>query len=244
VTPSHGPNPDRRERRTWRALAAVGWPRTFVADPVDPARGTLQRGGRVTAVVFLDAWTRYTLPGVIACRNAVGRPHGPQLELEDGRLTFVKRFEDGVLRSAEQIAPDGGTWCRSRFVDGFGTEVRFHPDGSLWELEWRMDGRLWTYRQGPVTRPLEEVILLDGGTPHGPHRRWSALGELEAGYPKWFVSGVEVAGPDYDRARAADPTLRPRLAADDVPERSAPDLSRVWLRTDVRAGVGVEPVQV
>lgn len=239
MTPSRGPNPDRRERRTWRALAAVGWPHTFVADPVDPARGTLQRGGRVTAVVFLDAWTRNTLPGVIVCRNAVGRPHGPQLELEDGRLTFVKRFVDGELRSAEQIAPDGGTWCRSRFVDGFGTEVRLHPDGSLWELEWRIADRLWAYRQGPMTRPLEEVFLLDGGTPHGPHRRWSAFGELEAGYPKYFVSGVEVAASAYDEACDADPTLQPRRRSDDAPDRACPELSGVWLRTDVRASAGL-----
>lgn len=153
-----------------------------------------------------------------------GVAHGTRYFWDSGVLTNAEPYFEGKMHgTCRQWDVEGtllGTYelCHGTGVDvwrdrddrGRVTIVETHPlkDGKLHGFD------RWWARENEV---FEECHFV-GGKRHGIERHWTE-GQLDDGFPRFWVEDRKVGQEEYMRAVAADPTLPEYRAEDDQPGR-------------------------
>lgn len=182
--------------------------------------GELRLGDRVLARL---CWHDDGAVGIEQPLDARGRCHGLHRELhENGQSSWQVPWRAGKQHGlAKQFDRNGRLLMTSRFVRGAGVDIYCDDEGAVQELrEFEDDVRHGVERWGDPTRPYIEEHLFRGKN-HGIVRHWRGA-KLEAGYPRYFVEGMEVTRSIYRAACREHPELPPDRRGDDHPARELP----------------------
>jgi hypothetical protein len=167
-----------------------------------------------------------------------GKTHGTHSEWNsDGKLMFRKTYVNGKAHGVARqwstrkgkligkFPMNNGTGVDLWWHDWPGrihlSEVRYMRNGLLHGVEWWLNSNeksVWSER------------WWRNGKKHGIERQWNYSGNLQKGFPKYFLSDSQVSRSDYLKASAQDPTLLPYRSVDNKPERSFPSEIRKHLR--------------
>ncbi|MFW6053853.1 MAG: toxin-antitoxin system YwqK family antitoxin [Persicimonas sp.] len=151
------------------------------------------------------------------------KPHGPQYEFQDGHLSCITHYIDGLEHGiAIQYFADGSILGQYEMDHGTGTDLWYNDDtGLLAEERECRDGnvhgnaRWWDdYEGGRVWK--EEHYKHNRR--HGIFRQWED-DELVDGFPKFFVDDEGVSRDEYLEAAREDVNLPRYRVAEDAPER-------------------------
>ena len=102
-------------------------------------------------------------------------------------------------------------------------DVWCDDDGSIAESHPLVNGTLHGAQRWWATndRVYEETWFVSGAR-HGVARRWTTTGDLEDGYPTFYLADAEISRESYMEAVNRDESLRPYLVSDDSPVRKPP----------------------
>ncbi|QDG53094.1 hypothetical protein FIV42_20795 [Persicimonas caeni] len=152
------------------------------------------------------------------------QPHGPWYEFQDGHLSFITRYIDGLEHGvATQYLADGSVLGQYEMTLGTGTDLWYNYNTGLLaeEREYR-DGKVHGYERvwddfdgGRVWREEHYKQNLR----HGIFREWDDE-ELVGGYPKFFIDDEEIGREEYIEAAREDATLPRYRVAEDAPGRT------------------------
>ena len=219
-----------RPRRRWPGRAAQPQPR-IPASAEERVSAVDKAGAKSQSEFWLNGklvgrahWNPDGTPSIaVGMRN--GALYGHQITYHDDGTLYAEPLVDGLLHGlAKQYDPRGRLLLVSPFRHGTGTDFWCDERGRLAEEHPLLHGkpsgieRWWVEDQRSI---YSETQWLDGEW-HGVARQWTTGGELDAGFPRFFVRGTKVSKRTYLQTARTDPSLLRYRTADDCPEREVP----------------------
>lgn len=168
-----------------------------------------------------------------------GKKHGREyIWNEDGSLESVEPYYQGKLHGlARQYGRKGKVIGTYRCVHGTGFDIwrQELEDGSIVisEIHSLQDGRPHGYEWWPREdqRSVWHERHWQQGTVHGIERVWNNKGNLQRGYPKYWIQGRTVRKSVYLKAAKEDETLPTFREKDNRPQRQFPaEIEKLLLR--------------
>lgn len=156
--------------------------------------------------------------------DAHGKAHGFELEYDDsGRVIWVAQWEHGFMHGpAIQLDENGSPIIMTSFDQGRGVDI-WMSCGEVSEVREMVDGVPHGFvRWGEPTRPWEEEHFFQGKR-HGIFRQWTE-GNLEEGFPRFYVDDKPVSRSEYETARETEASLPPYRPEEDSNDRAMPQV--------------------
>lgn len=166
-------------------------------------------------------WSHEGELGYIKQLDPEGNGHGLELDRSAGHMVWCAQWVHGKQHGlAISFDGTGRPLLATRFVQGRGTDL-WMSCGNISEVREMADAQPhgWV-RWGDPQQPSEEEHYRHGER-HGIVRRWEE-GTLCAGFPQFYVEGVEVSRRKYQAAQARDPSLPRYDRAEDSSRRPMP----------------------
>lgn len=174
-------------------------------------------------IAVADWWGRFGLPSRVVFFGPDGAQCGVERERGHGdAVIWTATWHGGAMQGDSLLLDESGHLiAATTFAHGTGLDL-WGGDAELGEIRPLRDGELHGAVLWGAVSALSAEDHFVAGRKHGPQRAWGADGQLEPGFPRFFVNDVAVDHVRYAAACTTDDRLRPYDPADDLPLRAQP----------------------